>query len=366
MYGRLLTRRAFLGMIIAKPRETILADLEEGLAIARRFENEAEIALNNLARGTLLMDPPADLKRFEEACQLYKGLQDDFYLTRVYMAIANCHGYLLDPQKFKYYIYEAVNIARTTGNFINLALSVGNLAEVELAFGQYEQAQLYIEEALSMAYKMHGWLLVSFSNCLAGFIRLLGGDFVAAEEGGRKGLAQAEEIDHRYLKAYSLSVLSIWAGLTDRAERGYDWAVESQAIPENNMTGLVLTPWGLAINQIRLGQPEKAGESLANAFKQAEIQKLPAPMIWLMATAALVAVEKGESETAVCFLSIAHNHPFSVSGWMAAWPRLAGLEGELKEGLEKEAFEAAWAAGLAYQDDVLPSEILEKVYGILT
>jgi hypothetical protein len=163
-----------------------------------------------------------------------------------------------------------------------------------------------------------------------------------------------------------MALLSIWAGLTDQAEQGQKCAAESNAIHDNNMTGLILAPWGLSLNQIRLGRWQEAGQSLITAFKQSKNQKLPATAIWLMSTAALIAVEKGELETAVCFVSIAENHPFSISGWMEAWPRLAGLEGELKERLEKEAFEAAWAEGLSYQDDDLPPQLLETIYTVLS
>jgi tetratricopeptide (TPR) repeat protein len=365
MYGRLLTRRAFMGTIIATPRASISADLKQGMEIAQEYNDRPEIALNLLARGTLLENPTEDLERFKTALRIYEELNDDFYRTRVYMAMANCYSTQMQPKQFKSYVYQAVDIARSTGNIINLALGVGNLAEVELVYGRYEQAQKNIDESIVLANQMHAWLLISYCNCVSGFLRLLAGNFAEAEAGGRTGLAQAEEIEHQYLRAFSLAVLSLWAGLTGNTDSGLKWALESSSIPENNMMGLVLVPWGLATNYARLGQWDKAAASLLDAFKHAEDQVLPAPLVWLMAEAALIAAEKEEWETAVRFLSISKNHPFKATGWMTQWPRLANLETELKEQMSDAAYKEAWAVGMGFEEVTLPPEVMNEVYELL-
>ena len=366
VFGRILTRRAFLGTLIGRPKASILADLEQGAAIAHENEDEFEIALNLMARSTLLENPQTDLERFHQARTIFEELHDDFYLTRVCVSLANCYGTLLALQKTKYFIEEAARIARSTGSVLNLGIALGNLAEIELAFGQYDLAQAYLEESLALGQKMHAWLLIAYCHTMLGFNRLLLGDLSEGETGGRKGLAQAEEIEYGYLKAFSLAILSIWAGLTGQTDLGKKWAEESQAISENNIIGLVLTPWGLAINYFRLGRWEEAGKALANAFLQAEAQQLPAPLVWLMPVAALIAVEKGQPLTAVRCLSIAKNHPYRATGWMAAWSRLAGLEAELKQQLDQEFYEAAWAEGVNYcEGDMLPPSLLTEIYNVL-
>jgi tetratricopeptide (TPR) repeat protein len=343
----------------------ISADLKQGLAIAIENEDKHEMAINYMAQSSLLENPPADLERLEQAKNIFEELNDDFYLSRVCAALSNCYGVLLNQEKAKYYTEEAVRIARLTGSIVNLSLALGNLAEIEIAFGQYDVAQQHIQESSILGLKTHAWFLVAYCHCLSGFNRLLAGSFAEAETGGQKGLAVAEEIDHHYLKAFSLAVLSIWAGLTGQADSGKKWAEESNSITENNMMGLVLTPWGLSINYIRLGHWQEASQTLAVAFKQAEDQQLQAPLVWLMAMAALIAVEKGELETAVRFLSISKNHPFNATGWMAQWPRLAELETELKQQVGEEAYETAWAEGMACEPGMLPSDILVEVSNLL-
>jgi predicted ATPase len=365
IYGRILTRYAFLGIIIGRPRDMIAADLKQGLAIAIENEDRHEMAINYMAQSSLLENPPADLESFEQAKNIFEELNDDFYLSRACAALSNCYGVLLNLEKAKYYIEEAVRIARSTGSVVNLSLALGNLAEIEIAFGQYDVAQQHIQESSILGLKTHAWFLVAYCHCLSGFNRLLAGSFAEAETGGQKGLAVAEEIDHHYLKAFSLAVLSIWAGLTGQADSGKKWAEESNSITENNMMGLVLTPWGLSINYARLGRWQEASQTLAVAFKQAEDQQFPAALIWLMGTAALIAVEKGELETAVRFLSISKNHPFNATGWMAQWPRLAGLETELKQQVGEEAYETAWAEGMACEPGMLPPDILVEVSNLL-
>ena len=140
---------------------------------------------------------------------------------------------------------------------------------------------------------------------------------------------------------------------------------KSDRIGGNNMLGLVITAWGLFINYARLGLWEEAAGALTEAFKQAEEQDLPAPPVWLMAMAALVAVERGELETAVRFLSISHNHPFTITGWMGQWPRLVGLERELREQMDEEDFEVAWAEGTTCEAEMIPPQIYEAVYNLL-
>ncbi len=364
-YGRILTRYGFLGIIIGRPRDGISADLQRGLAIAIEHDDRHEIAINHLAQSSLLEDLEVDLERYLEAKQIFEELKDDFYLSRACVHLSNCYGFLNDLDNAKFYVEEGVRISRSTGSIVNLALALGNLSEIEITFGQYELAKEHIEEALKSAEKIHAWLLVSFGYCISGFNHLLVGEMSEAEKGIRKGLTLAEEFDHLYLKAFSLSMLSLWAGLTGQANSGLEWGRESEALAANNMMGLVLVPWGMSVNYSRLGRWKEAAEALVNAFKEAESQSLPAPLVWLMGSAALIAAEKGELKTAVRFLSIAKNHPFGATDWMMAWPHQAELEANLRDKLDKADFEAAWADGETYQAELLSPEILQAVYDIL-
>lgn len=366
VYGRILVRRAFLGTLIGRPKTSILADLEEGLAIAQENEAKLEIAINLMARSNLLENPQNDLENLHQARTIFEEQHDDFYLTRACVALAGCYGVLLELPQVKHFLGKAVDIARATGSVMNLALALGNLAEIELAFGRYDLARNNLQESLSLVGRMQARHLIAYSHTMLGFTRLLLGDLPEAEAGARKGLAQAEEIEYGYLKALSLAILSIWAGLTGQTTSGKKWAEESQAISENNMIGLVLTPWGLALNYCGLGRWEEAGQALANAFLQAEAQQLPAPLVWLIAVAALIAKEKGQPLTAVRFLSIAKSHPYRATGWMEQWPRLAGLEAELKHQLNEKDYKAAWAEGVACcVEDILPTSLLTEVYTLL-
>lgn len=360
IYARILNRYAFMGIFIDHSEEASKADLKLALEIALAYDDQSEIALNCMARNSYFEDPPNNLKEFIKAEEIYQRLEDNFYLARVYIAIANCYGFLMDQVNGKAYLEKSVQLARKTGDQLSLSLALGNLSEIALATGEYDLASQYIEEAVSYGPGAH-----EFSYLLAGFNHILAGNLEKAEEAGRKGLAMAEEIGHRYLTAISLAILSIWAGLKGELESGREWAEKSGRIEENNMLGLVLAPWGLFINLARLEHWEEAARALAAAFKQAEKQNLPAPLIWLMAGAALVAAEKGELETAVRFLSISLNHPFQATGWMMGWPRLSGLDAELREKVGEEIFERAWADGVAYNMEFLPSEILASVYDTL-
>jgi hypothetical protein len=249
---------------------------------------------------------------------------------------------------------------------VNLSLALANLSEIDLATGRYEAAQQHIEESMVLGLRIHGWILVSYCHCLSGFNLLLAGDLEKAESGGKKGLALAEELNHAYLKAFSLAVLSLWAGVAGKPEQGLQWAEESNGIPENNMMGLVLSPWGQALNLSRLGKVAQAKEALATAFRQAEAQSLPAPTIWLMGLAAFLAAKSGELETAVRFLSIAKTHPFGANGWMAHWAEMDDLEAELRKSVDPATFEEVWAEGAGYQDDVLPQEVLQSIYNLFS
>jgi hypothetical protein len=61
-----------------------------------------------------------------------------------------------------------------------------------------------------------------------------------------------------------------------------------------------------------------------------------------------------------------YHNPFSVTGWMAQWPCLAGLEAELKELVGESAFETAWAEGLACcTGELLPAPTLSEVSTLL-
>ena len=219
LYAKILNRYAFMGIFIEHSRGSSLADLKKAQEIALAHEDQFEIALNLMARSSYFENPENDLKVFRQAEEIYRKLGDDFYLARAYIAISNCYGFLMEQEKSKEYLEKSVQLARSTGDRLSMSLALGNLSELELALGHYDVAQAYINESISYGPGSH-----DFCHLLAGFNQILAGNFEKAEEYGRKGLAMAEEIGHRYLTVLSLGILSVWAGLTGEMELGREWA----------------------------------------------------------------------------------------------------------------------------------------------
>lgn len=349
VWGRIVTRYGFLQVLVPASREKVIAELREGLAIAQKYNNKAEMGLALQALGIqynlTLQDPTNGLTCLQQALALFRSLDDHFYIGRALFGIGLCHAILSDLAGFSRFTEEGLAIARAHGNKVDTAVALGNLAEVAFGRGEYAAAENYSREAVAIASEIDSPPAAAYSRAWLGFAYLLRGDMNTAGDIIKKSLASAENISHEIVVAYAAGMLSLWAGLNGDYEAGRQYGEESRSNPSNNTLGPILARWGLAISYEGLQQVEAAWNTVVDALVQTRSLAFQAPPLWLLPVAAVLLARRGEKVRAVEVLALSSHHPLSPQGWMEQWRKLAQVRADLEKQLGREVYRSAWERG---------------------
>ncbi len=171
---------------------------ERALAIARRFNNPADIAyaLNQLGRylahsGT---DRQRGLSLLDQSLANYREQGDAFSEARVLDDIAFAY-HQINQEKRIDYGRQSLAIRRKIGDQIGMAQVLRNLTIASVLIGRIKASRNYVEEAISISRQMNdqsglGWLLSIHAEFL-----FLKGQFEEAEQLLEEALAIAWDIN---------------------------------------------------------------------------------------------------------------------------------------------------------------------------
>lgn len=365
LWARIVLRHGFLRIFVPALWDEVVDSLEQSLALAERYDLREEIALAHLALATYLLfaaqEPDAALVNYEKGLALFRELGVHYYEAMALMGVGVYHAFAGSAGEGEQATRESLRIAREHGNLAHASIALTNLAEDVLGRGDLEQARALCEESVQLAEEVDNPVVGSYAQTLLSFLHFLQGDLQAVNSAATQSLVLAERINYAITAAYANAVLGLWNALEGNYEEGRRQALTSRDNPANNTVGLVLAPWALALAEWGMQRWDAARAALVDAFEHARALSAPAPLVWLLPVAAVVAAAMGDDAWAVELLGLAQTHPMRASGWVARWAQLADAEQLLRERLGEAAFGAAWARGEALDLETAVVRIMEDL-----
>ncbi len=347
LHGRLLARSAFLRARYARGETSILADIENSSAIARRFGDPLEENFALLVAGyyhaTVLDNFEEALPLFQSCLEGFQNLDEEFYQGRALHRVGYCFG-RNDIDLFIRYTRQALDLAGESGNLIDAALALHNLGSGILAYGDYGASRRFLLQSIELGRQLGDRMTIAHSAALLGINYFLHGDLDQTLTMASESLSIATEINFPTTRAYALAILGLQAGLTGDHELGRQHGLASKSILSNHF-GVFLADWTLAIAYNGLGQFDAASDALRAALKACLVYNWKADITWLLPCAAAVLTGLGLDDKALELLALYTANPLRPPGMADNWPLFAGLDLVLKQNLGPDRYQATWERG---------------------
>jgi predicted ATPase/DNA-binding SARP family transcriptional activator len=346
LLGRLLARHAWLKSQFGIATNSIEADLERSWKIFERLDLQQEIARVYLAQGyfevRIHKDRVAALQKFEWALQIFRVLDDRFYMTMLLGRIGYCWE---NPSKFIDFTKQSLALALETGNYYYAANAQNNLGGMLMAMGESISGEQNHYQALKLRKRIGKPGRKYFSSDLAydGFLR---GDlgqmkrYLSPQDNMVIGKVNPISIGK------NLSTRALLAAVSGDLETAEQLARRSLEIPslEEITFGAY---WALAMVYLGRDNLAEASKLLSVEYQRSWIRWYPGFMTRSLPVAALIIFRRDRPARATQILSLATNHPASQIGWMCHWSSAANLRSELEQTLGEATFQEEWDRGMS-------------------
>ena len=339
--GRMLARLGFFQIFSLSSTDAIARDLESSLTIARRHRVRKEVAFSLLRLGCyhsfVSHDYAKGARYLESGLKRYRCLDDRFYLTATLLWLGVCHSHAGNLHDASSSLRQALDLARSHGNYFSLSLILTFLSKIALCSGEYQAAEAYCEEARPIEEAMNQRLGIADIKSYLATLHLLRGNSALAHSVAEEALRLAEEINHPMAASRALAVLCLEAGTLGDADLARRLGEDSLAIPSDDVISIVLANWGLAVAYHGLGAWPLSWQHVRAALARARSFRSWAIATWVLPVAVANLLREGDLERATDLFKLSQKHAASPIGWMEAWPPLVALRTEF----------AAHAAGCA-------------------
>jgi predicted ATPase/DNA-binding SARP family transcriptional activator len=360
VWGRILIRICLLKSHLL-PDVKVGEEIQIALSIAHQYQDPVEIALCKFAEGifyTLIReDAKAAIQAYEQALQIYRSLNDTFYLVRVLLWLGFCRGNNAQLDLYYEYNRQALDLARTAGHRAGASHALGNLVAWAFCTGDYAAAEQYAHEVGAIGVELDLPNMINHSKaqlCLAYFLK---GDIDRAGELARETHAMALDIHLPLSIAYALAFLGLHANMKGDYLAAKQLGEESLTMPAPRF-GMIIAHWTIAIACCGLGQDEAAWEHILKMLEMSHQDGFQGMTTWSLPVIAVIQARAGHNECAVHMFALAQSHPLSPTGWQKQWSIPVQWLGCLKSELGEEKFAATWKRGQAL---ALESVVIETL-----
>lgn len=213
-------------------QDTALVQLQEGLAIANRLEDEHLVATLLLSNAVALINMGRDSTArplLEEARSLFKEQKQASLHLVTLVHLGNVELGLGHPEQARALHDEGLAEARAIGENFLLSFALNNLGEVARTLGQYDLARTYYEECEALLSNTGDQSdMARFAHSL-GYVAQYEGDYTQAEAQFRKSLVMFRRLGNRR------GIVECLAGLAGlRARQGHpQWAATMLSAAES-------------------------------------------------------------------------------------------------------------------------------------
>jgi predicted ATPase/DNA-binding CsgD family transcriptional regulator len=359
VWGRLLARWGQLQSQLPGGHEDARACVERSLEIARRNENQAEIAFCLLALGYANL-PTRNYREalncFEQSLDAYRELNDLYYIAHTLHRVGYGQIKFNHLENYMKFTGQSLDLARKIGSKVDAAWCLANLGSGAFAEGDLAGAERYTGEAIVLAGEMGSRAELGAAIVNRSLVAFVRGDFPSARGLAEQAMQIATDINVLVDIAYTLAVMSVISGVEGDYETAMWLCQEGRAMPSNPMN-MFLSDWGLSIAAYGLGDWETARQCALSLLRSLLNRPWPGYVIWPLPVIALLLADEGQSERAAALLGLAFNYLPGATGWLEKWPLLSRLRVDLETAVGAEGYAAAWERGKALDIDRVIAEL---------
>jgi tetratricopeptide (TPR) repeat protein len=243
-----------------------LAQIEEGLSLGQRQEDERIIAMGDLEMGVAYINMGHDERAkplLAEAKAFFEEQNLPFFDAVTTVHLGNVELGLGNPERAHALHQQALDEARAIGESWLLSFALNNLGEVARVQGQYDLARAYYEECEALLRE------TGDRGDMARFVHTLGyiaqheGDYVRAEAQFRKSLTLFRQLGNRRGMAECMAGL---AGLKARQGQA-EWGAVMLSAAESILKGTGGAWWPADRIEVEANQ-----EFIRSALSDAELE----------------------------------------------------------------------------------------------
>ena len=332
------------------------SDLREALAFARAQGQTAEVGFVLLVLGPMIFwqGDEEGLRLLDEAYQLYKGLDDPYYMSEILVWLSTTRSI----EERKRLLREAIDMKQRIQDVSGIAWTTYNLGWAALVTHDYEEALSAAKRSMDYMRQVNNRGGMIMSSTQRAWMLLLKGDLAEARALFVQTLPKAQALGHRSGEVACFARLGLlYAVMDDDYEHCQQCA---RAIPVDNG---VLSPGYIsfvnALAAVGLGEFQTAEAEYAQFAQKIERRLIHVfPTGPVLAVKAVLEAHAGHGTRAVELLALAYHHPYQGTAWLDNWKLITRLRARLKAELGVQAYAAAWARGQALDFETTIDQIL--------
>ncbi len=361
VWGRVALRwialRNKFGRQLDEEKQELTALVEQGLALARQQNDQAEIAFCLFMLGFLSFNVGDDTTvapaSGEESLTLYKDLNDLFYMGKVtdFMTMI----YDKDrPIKLSQQSYE---LCHKIGDDYGAANALHNLVHIALASGDYEKLIGYMHETDVLYTHLGSQAGMNRNQTFWVWMALYQGDFDEADKLAETALTSSLNLPSGGSQEV-LITLSLLASIRGDYVKGRQLLEKS--FKNGWQTWHRFAAHAKAINAFGLGDYRTTAHDLVQILRESDLIYNRAIILAALPIAVLLLAHEGDQTQAAAIMALAlAQHP-GTTGWLEKWPLMMQLRAELEVNLGSEAFAAAWERGKASDLQTVVQSLIER------
>ena len=361
--ARVLARYAWILALHREPDLKTEGHIRHCFNMALKSGDQREVAFVYLLEGCYALyakqDPVPALASLERCYEIYRSLNDPFYIAIALLWLSSCHAESTGLVPMMAFSRQSYEMAQATGNKALIPFSLRNLSRGALYSGDYLAAEQYNMEARPYQERMGLRMGLAGSKTELSLIHFLKGDLNEARMLAEEGLTIGRELSFHWAISDGLAILSLCEAVCSNNITSIALAEESLSTP-SSMFSNVLAHWALALAKCGLRQHEQAWQHILEVLTFTNRLSYVVVQIWPLPVAAYILAQTSHEVTAVELLSFAFHHPRNQVGWVAAWKPAELLDMLLIDRLGKKTFDDAWSRG----KQVLLEDIFPQLSGI--
>ncbi|MBK9124996.1 MAG: AAA family ATPase [Chloroflexi bacterium] len=342
---------------IAKPFSQALERAKRWLDIAIDSGNETDIAICHCFIGTVAgLDQRDDaLSALDESLSRFQRLDDPFYAAWT-LHFLYFYWESRDLERALAHQRDALALRRELAGPYGLSLALLHVAISELELGDLDAAEACANEVLSFT---QARVRYSWASLVVGDVAFFRGDFQTAREESVAAINAYATIRQQRVRGFSHLKIGMIAAVEGKYAVALDlYEIASSTNP--NPRYMYFLNWLLAL--AAYGTNDNVRASAANRYALSSSLKIGAigRMLWCFPTTALIETQRGNLTLAAKLLSLAFNHPKSITGWLKNWPLMDELKSRLRAALGDDDFERMWNEGAALDPVELVTRYLDE------
>jgi predicted ATPase/DNA-binding SARP family transcriptional activator len=346
--GSVLTHLGMLSSRYKRDCPEIGNIIKEGLAIAKIYQNQPEIAFGLLALAHFLSDTMQDyghaIHVFKQCRRLFSIVGDEYYIGRAIHMTGICYGFLDGIYELKKQLDMSLEIAKKIGDKSSEAMLLISLSMANFYLGDLDEAQKFAEEAAQMTKEIGKGASLGQTDTFLGLIYLLRGQLEKAEWYIEMGASIANEVDFPVPLIYSKAVSAVMASFAGNLPESKRYIEECRAFPLDPFSFTFVT-WASALVYCGNGELAEARKEIRILFEMDEKLGGPAMVRLALPIISVILFKENQLTLSIGVLAIDKNHPLKTSDWKEVWPVFKDVSERIALQLDPDIIQAAWENG---------------------